>query len=562
MSDSEKELCPPLHSLKMEKTYEIRGQKIAGYQNKKPSELSIRNTTKVLLIVGATGTGKTTLINAMINYLYGVEWKDDFRLKLIIEKVECQADSATKWITSYTFYHSREEGFRFPYNLTIIDTPGFGDTEGIEQDKRITYQIQHFFSIKTIFDEMREHGIDHLDGVGFVVKASETRLTSLQKYVFNSILSMFGNDMKDKFFLMMTFADGGKAPVLDAVKKAEIKFVEAFKFNNSALYNKHNEQSNDQEFCRMYWELGITSFSSFFGKFQTASAVSLNLSREVLQEREHLEVVICSLQKQIKIGMADVDNLKTHMKVLEEKKQDIMDNKTFTFETTEATIVEIKLTDGEHVTHCLDCNMTCHYLCTIKDDGKKYNCAAMRFFPRGKNAKCKICTGKCSWERHRNVKYRLELQTKMVTKTSDETKARYDTAVEGESKYDNIVKNMEKELQRFFTEILKLIRQAHACTARLDEIALKRHPLNDLSYIDLLIAGEEQEKSVGYVARIKYYNGVREQAKLIDAAGKDIIDNYSEEGGKDWWKKILDTENELPQTILPSSGDAQNIKKK
>lgn len=38
---------------------------------------------RTILIIGATGSGKTTLINAMINYIFDVKWEDSFGLVLL-----------------------------------------------------------------------------------------------------------------------------------------------------------------------------------------------------------------------------------------------------------------------------------------------------------------------------------------------------------------------------------------------------------------------------------------------------------------------------------------------
>ena len=102
---------------------------------------------KVLMVVGATGAGKSTLINAMANFIMGMDWKDEFRLKLISEETaHDQTKSQTKCITAYTFHKDR--GSHLPYTLTVIDTRGFGNTGGLERDKQIASQIKEFFSIR------------------------------------------------------------------------------------------------------------------------------------------------------------------------------------------------------------------------------------------------------------------------------------------------------------------------------------------------------------------------------------------------------------------------------
>ncbi|KTF92594.1 hypothetical protein cypCar_00026626 [Cyprinus carpio] len=176
----------PMFKLHLDETW----QNSDGFCRRSTFGKTIPKENKTIMMIGATGAGKTTLINSMINYILGVQWEDDFRFVLIDEgKQKSQAESQTSKITAYQINHM--DGFRVQYSLTIVDTPGFGDTRGISHDQKITAQIQEFFSA--------HGGIDHIDAVCFVVQASLARLTHTQKYVFDSILSIFGKDIAENY---------------------------------------------------------------------------------------------------------------------------------------------------------------------------------------------------------------------------------------------------------------------------------------------------------------------------------------------------------------------------
>ena len=246
---------------------------------------------KIIMLLGAVGTGKTTLIDGMANYLLGVEWADDFRFKLIVDEGESQAHSQTEWITAYTFHHQKRS--LFPYTLTIIDTPGFGDTSGLERDCHITAQI------KGLFSKPPPDGIDHLDVIGFVTQAGLARLGPTQKYIFDSILAIFGKDIA--IFTMVTFADGGVPPVLVAIQAApNIPFFDAFLFNNSSLYAKPKDN-----FGQMFWKMGVRNFEDFFCHFKVMIETEKQQCKpgyrkrlEYLQEARHNAEVIHQIKSE------------------------------------------------------------------------------------------------------------------------------------------------------------------------------------------------------------------------------------------------------------------------
>ncbi|KAJ8023570.1 hypothetical protein HOLleu_36043 [Holothuria leucospilota] len=294
------------------------------------------------MVVGATGAGKTTLINGMINYILGVSWHDNFRFKMVVDPDEAKQTiktvSQTRWITAYTIH--KTTGFSFPYSLTIVDTPGFGDTRGIEFDKQTMDNIANFFC-----DDI---GINYINAIGFVVKSRDCRLTPSQHFIFDSVLSLFGKDVAENIFILITFADGGVPPVLNAINDAKIPCEKTFfKFNNSALFaNKSNDVARHggglDLFDEMYWSMGQHSFEEFFKYLEIAPNKSLKLTKDVLLERRKLEVSVVGIHNQIREGLCKLNQLTEEIYVLDKHRSDIEANKNFTYEV------------WEEVTKCVD----------------------------------------------------------------------------------------------------------------------------------------------------------------------------------------------------------------
>ena len=290
---------------------------------------------KVLMILGATGAGKTTLINSMINYLFGVTFEDDFRLQLISENSgKSQAHSQTKGITSYTIY--KMTGFKLQYSLTIVDTPGYGDTEGLRRDKIITKQI------KTFLSQSVDHGIDHLDGVGFVVQSASAHLTKTQEYIFDSILALFGKDVKKNIFIMVTFADAQRPPVLNVIDEAKISYDAYYTFNNSAIFANNTE---NKSFTELFWNLSNKSFEAFFTKFSKSQEVSLKWTREVLDQRIKLNVFVYAILRKLELGVAKLEELENDKKE-KKKKAEVMANRIIIDDTRQDVKKRMKVVQG------------------------------------------------------------------------------------------------------------------------------------------------------------------------------------------------------------------------
>ncbi|XP_059201268.1 uncharacterized protein si:ch73-170d6.2 [Centropristis striata] len=381
-------------------------------------------TNRTIMVLGATGAGKSTLINGMINYILGVEWNDSYRFKIIDEgQSKSQAESQTSEVTVYKINH--QEGFKIPYSLTVVDTPGFGDTRGIERDKMIVEQLCNLFSA--------QHGVSEIDAVCFVAQSALARLTPSQKYMFDSVLSIFGKDVAENIRILVTFADSQKPPVLEAINAAGVPCPKTkgglpvhFKFNNSALYadnkssaagcNSDDDEDEGGGFDQMFWDMGTKSMKRFFVALNVIETKSLTMTKEVLKERKQLENSVENLQKQVKLGLAKLEEIKETTEILKQHEAEIDRNKDYEFEVTVKKPVQIDISGtGIYITNCQQCHFTCHDNCAYANDADKINCCAM-----GPDGKCEECPNKCIWNIHFNQKYKWEYKEVKEKRTVQE----------------------------------------------------------------------------------------------------------------------------------------------
>ncbi|KAI5087119.1 hypothetical protein C0J45_24344, partial [Silurus meridionalis] len=405
---------------------------------------------KILLMVGETGTGKTTLINAMVNYILGVKFTDEIWFEITEEGEKSdQSNSQTSEITMYELFAQDN-----PICLTVIDTPGYGDTRGTDMDKKIAENLYKLFR--------SDSGVKEIDAVCLVVKASENRLSNRQKYIFDAVLSLFGKDIKDNIVIFVTYSDGmPPTNVINAVKRAEIPCrkdeenePECFLFNNRQTEKRKKKYNRPLQSA---WEQTEDSLNNFFDSLKIQNRKSLEQTSGVLSESKQLEACIENLKFRIDFVESKSRELVQIQKALQENREKIRKNENFTFTVTEHYKVKVPIKNASmkdrKATTCSVCEENCHeYGCWFAPNPQK--CEVM------KNGYCTSCTGKCCYSKHVKENKKYVTQSKVVTKTYEAIKQQYESSKKQEGENLSIENRLKNELRKNEKEKSNLVEEA------------------------------------------------------------------------------------------------------
>uniref|UniRef100_A0A674PFK7 Septin-type G domain-containing protein n=1 Tax=Takifugu rubripes TaxID=31033 RepID=A0A674PFK7_TAKRU len=334
------------------------GLKTVTVGTKKVNELN-----KTILLLGETGTGKSTLINVLVNYAMGVKWGHEVWFKIVEEETTSQSESQTSDVIMYQIFGF--EGKRLPFSLTLVDTPGYGDNRDDTNDDSIAERLLEWFT--------SDGGIHEVHAVGLVLKASDNRLSDRLGYVFDSVASLFGANMEKNMFALLTHSGGGPPKnALTALADAQIKYAKDEQ--GEPVYFKFDNCQSDQRTERYMrklknaWKDSEDEMKRFMEVLNVTEAQTLRTTVEVINQRNQLKDCIINLQDKLKfieLKKTQIDQEKAFSIKCEEK---MKANENYEEDVDEPYKDKEPIKGGrwwffwvKGATSCLQCEETCHH---------------------------------------------------------------------------------------------------------------------------------------------------------------------------------------------------------
>ena len=464
------------------------------------------NNLKKIIIMGETGTGKSTLLNAFVNFAAGVEMKDPFRFKLVVDESGQSHDQTKSQTTEISGYLIEDTELGF--SLQIWDTPGFGDIGGLERDEKIKDQINELLKIE-----------DECHAICFVVKANVNRLTDIQKYIIDRVLLFFGKEALENIYTLATFADANRPDVLSAIQQSSLPFDEKrwFKFNNRALFTTASERTKSS---KSYWDIVNISIAKFFHTLQQLTAFSLTSTKEVIREREEIQINISAMKNEIDKAIQISHNTEENLRKLEAEKDQV--ERTQNFTKSVITHKKYPIPTKNTTTFCVQCTYTCHDDCSCKDDSDKRNCSAMT------DGYCQVCPKKCKWDWHKNQPYIYVDETITSEVVIHDVKEKHDNAIKNVSAYQTFKNHFENEKQKAEASLWKLMTAIKFQTDKLKNIAIQSNSVDMSKYFQTLI---ETEKKRGNIEKaLEYEKLAKDELTKIESGNlkvEELVNKFS-----------------------------------
>ncbi|KAG0364627.1 hypothetical protein BGX24_004518 [Mortierella sp. AD032] len=476
-----------------------------GYQYKELHVRSIQSISEKIrpgddeiniLLLGETGVGKSTFINAFANYLRydSLEIAERMEMTTLIqskfqiegttiiagkpdqnEKLK-DGQSSTQYCRSYVFPLNDD------IKIRLIDTPGIGDTRGVKQDRINFEEILNYIS-----------GFDKINGVCILLLPDTSRLTTSFRFCIDELLLHLHKSATDNILFTFTKTRSSFYGPGDTMTPLKTYMKELEQANGITIQLEPNTLFYfDNEAFRLYAALkqGIIfdpktkeAFGASWTKsveearrlvkrvmdltpHKTAETVTLDMARRSILL---LAPPMAKINENITIEVENIKNFKAEAQNNEISAEDLKNRLTCSY----MDLDPINLTRPRTVCTSSSCttvhgkivryNKHCHDDCLIENVAINVinhaglrGCQAMN---GGEN--CRECG--CRWEKHMHVKIDYTEVKKQKTDTAiqqqlKEKLSKVDAMKLAITEADERIKTLESEKKIIFGSLMTFTR--------------------------------------------------------------------------------------------------------
>ncbi|CAH1757105.1 10651_t:CDS:2 [Entrophospora sp. SA101] len=451
VKECNKERPPPYDNFKQNDSVEYFDKERLSINSNSISEVGGPPDVYKILLVGGTGVGKSTLINAMANFFRGGTLDN---LKVVIptnhldateigfRSSEANSNDQTKSQTTechtYCFNHPENKAHRFIF----IDTPGLSDTNGVDQDDR---------NIHAIIDTAIRVG--SISAIVVVANGTESRMTATAKNTLVRLANNIPNAIvENNLFLVLTKCTEMSASF--SVKDFAADFAEpseTFYVDNQAFCNHPKTWLNDEDKYKRLdsqWKESEKTINDMLIKISRLAPIRTIVFKQMKSLRDDIK---CEILRTSQV----IANIQIMHDLLDgaQKDKKKYENYTKTEEVTISKIVDATNHSTVCITHFKTNNIFCHENCGLNftptpGEHPFRDCYCMNDYKV-----CKKCG--CGPTSHLHKRIKVIKETKKIDKVLEDMKAKYDEHKSKADNYKTKLADLEATANKQYTNIHK-----------------------------------------------------------------------------------------------------------
>ena len=432
------------------------------------SPSNFANAAKVLLI-GETGTGKSTFINYLTNYFRGgsltnpriaIPCKHHPYPTESFPHCELDIDDNTQSKTNSCFQYTFTDAATHK-RYVFLDTPGLSDTRSREQSE--TNQNKMLDAITELSD---------LTAIVIVINGSLNRLSKHLR----TIISQFNGNLPDvvleNVIVILTNAKKHESSFDLNVLNLRGRVYPFYMQNGAFVSNPSTWRQSTRDELQQDWDHSMHQIKCIlqtidsFQQVPTESFAQLKQIRNEIRSALHqMRLEMIQLQK-VHIELSQLDRSIPH---------ENQDTATYQERIQSQAMEKLEVVDASYFsTICGRCNQICHSNCRLKETATNgaqifAQCSAML------NGRCQQCPNRCSYRDHYHAKRAFHVVRKNLRDTLDDLtkdyrtgnadrghpEARILTAMENKQLLETALKQKVKEIKQKSVDLCKIFSPAN-----------------------------------------------------------------------------------------------------